>query len=561
MQKTCAECSSGFEIEDRDLEFYEEVSPVFAGKKHSIPPPTHCPKCRQQRRLAWRNEQNLYSRDCDLCGKHIVSVYDKDVSSFPVYCIDCWWSDKWNAEKYGRSYDPSRPFLDQWKELHAVVPKLAIQNDNGIESENSEYCYDISRCRDCYRLIGSWYDQDCHYGLNVNQSKNVVDCNTVSIRSEMVYESLDSQRLYQCAHLQNCESCHDCLFGCDMKGCSDCFCCFGLRHKRFCIFNEQKTEEEYREQMQSFQAGSYSMVQHVRKQFDEWLLRFPRLFAHLQNCEDCEGNNLFNCKKSHGYSVFNSEYSKFIDRSDGPIHCYDIINSGSPQWSCDCVTPDDSYMVLFSIWCWKSKNIILSDNCHSCEQLLGCISMHRGKYCILNTPYSKEEYESLAGTIIEALRNEEDWGEHLPIRLSPFGYNESAASDYYPLTEDVVRSKGWNWKNALPYTKGQQTIEWSQVADDITGIPDSITKEVLSCQKCERNFKITQQELDFYKRMPCPLPRRCFNCRYMERYNRKTPTELWWRKCDKCKKDIHTAYSQERPEIIYCEKCYLAEVY
>jgi hypothetical protein len=560
VQKTCRQCQATFEVTQNDLTFYDAISPTFAGTKYAIPPPSLCPDCRQQRRLAWRNERNLYSRSCSLCGKHMVSVYPQTVP-FPVYCVPCWWSDKWDAATFGRTYDPSRPFLDQWAELHAVTPKLSMQNDDGIESENSEYCYDISRCKDCYRLIGSWYDRDCHYSLNVNHSKNVVDCNSVSHHSEIVYESLDSQKLYHCAWVQNCENCRDCFFCYDLKGCADCFGCVGLRQKTFCIFNEQLTEDSYRVRMREISLGSHAIVDQTKRRFDAWALRFPRLFANLQNCEDCEGNNLFNCKSVLGYSVFNAEYCKFVDRSDRPIHSYDLINNGGGQWCCDCVTPDDSYMTLFSIWCWKSKNILLSDNCHSSGQLLGCISLHRKKHCILNKEYPKEEYERLAGAIIESLRRDGAWGEHLPIRLSPFGYNESGAFDYYPLSKEETRARGWPWTDALPYTTGKETLLWDKIPDDIADVPDTVTKEILACSSCKKNFKITPKEFAFYRAFPSPLPRNCPECRYALRFKKKTPTRLWSRTCGKCGTEIRTTYSPDRPEIVYCEKCYLKEVY
>ena len=64
MFKTCKNCNSNFEITDEDLKFYEKVSPEFNGKKCLIPAPTLCSDCRQQRRLSFRNERNLYKREC-----------------------------------------------------------------------------------------------------------------------------------------------------------------------------------------------------------------------------------------------------------------------------------------------------------------------------------------------------------------------------------------------------------------------------------------------------------------------------------------------------------------
>lgn len=562
MQKTCSNpwCREVFTVTDDDQKYYEKISPVWNGQQQLVPPPDLCPQCRQQRRLAWRNERNLYSRTCDLCQKRMVSVYPEH-TLFPVYCVTCWWSNRWNAESYGMPYDPARGFLEQWKALHDRVPKLAMQNDDGIESENSEYSYDISRCKNCYRLIGSWYDQDCHYSMNVNRSRNIVDCNAVSNGSELVYESMDSQHLYHCGWLYNCENCHDCFFGMDLRGCSNCFCCYGLRQKSFCIFNEQLSEADYRSKMQTFPAGSYRATQETLKKFDAWNLRFPRLFANLQNCEDCEGNNLFNCKSVIGYSIFNSEHCKYVDRSDRPMFSYDIINTGGAQWCCDCVTPDDSYMTLFSIWCWKSKEILYSDNCHSSEHLLGCISMHRARHCILNKRYEKEEYESLAATVITSLRKEGVWGGLLPVSLSPFAYNESAAQEYFPLSKEETEKRGWRFTETLPYTTGKQTLQPETIPDAIADVPDSIAQEVLACQSCKKNYKITTQELAFYRQMPCPIPRRCPDCRHLDRFARKTPTRLWTRVCDKCGATMRTTFDPKRSEKIFCKECYLKEVY
>jgi hypothetical protein len=187
--------------------------------------------------------------------------------------------------------------------------------------------------------------------------------------------------------------------------------------------------------------------------------------------------------------------------------------------------------------------------------------MHRAKYCILNRQYTKDEYEQLAGTIVSSLEREGEWGEHLPIRLSPFGYNESAAPEYYPLTEEITRERRWRWCDALPYTTGKETTEWKDVADDIADVPDTIVDEIFGCVACRKNFKIIPAELSFYKRMPVPLPRQCPDCRHLARFRRKTPTKLWPRSCNKCGAAIRTTYAPERPEKVHCKECYLKEVY
>ena len=80
MQKTCKNtwCKQPFEITDSDLQFYEEISPVYAGKKELIPSPTLCPECRMQRRLAWRNERFLYRKPDANTGEIIFSAFPSE---------------------------------------------------------------------------------------------------------------------------------------------------------------------------------------------------------------------------------------------------------------------------------------------------------------------------------------------------------------------------------------------------------------------------------------------------------------------------------------------------
>src|SRR3990172_10169401 len=121
MIQSCKNCNRVLNIKGEDQAFYDKVSPVFNEQKLSIPPPELCPECRQKMRLRFQNERNLYGRQCDLCKKDIIAVYPRDTVG-PVYCPECWWSDKWNAFDYGLDIEWSKNIASYWRKLLSNVP-------------------------------------------------------------------------------------------------------------------------------------------------------------------------------------------------------------------------------------------------------------------------------------------------------------------------------------------------------------------------------------------------------------------------------------------------------
>lgn len=79
--------------------------------------------------------------------------------------------------------------------------------------------------------------------------------------------------------------------------------------------------------------------------------------------------------------------------------------------------------------------------------------------------------------------------------------------------------------------------------------------------ECSRNYRLIARELDFYRKMSIPIPRKCWSCRFMENIRRRGPYKFWKRNCAKCQKEITTNYAPDRLEIVYCESCYQKEVY
>ncbi|MEK6615122.1 MAG: hypothetical protein AABZ32_03270, partial [Bacteroidota bacterium] len=107
----------------------------------------------------------------DFSGKNIISMFAPE-SKFTVYEQDIWWSDQWDATKYGRDYDFSKPFFQQFAELNAVVPQFNLINFN---NENSPYNNYTGWNKNCYLCFAGNRSQDCFYSYNAQQCTDCVD--------------------------------------------------------------------------------------------------------------------------------------------------------------------------------------------------------------------------------------------------------------------------------------------------------------------------------------------------------------------------------------------------
>ena len=196
----------------------------------------------------------------------------------------------------------------------------------------------------------------------------------------------------------------------------------------------------------------------------------------------------------------------------------------------------------------------------SSEYCFGCVGIKGGKYRILNKQYNEQEYKNVREKIIEKLKVAGEYGLFFPPSMAFFAYNETIGQDNLPLTKKEALAQGFRWEEDIPMTKGQETLKPDQIPDHIKDVTDEILKETLACIVCERNYRLIKPELEAYRRAMIPVPRKCFNCRHLDRLARRGPFILFDRTCAKCEKKIKTNYAPERPEIVYCESCYQQEV-
>jgi len=560
MKKTCTYCRQSFDISAEDLAFLEKVSPEIGGIKQQIPPPTLCPECRRQRRMSWRNEKRLYHRKCDLTGKQILSVYSPD-KPFTVYEHHEWYKADWDPLSYGKDFDFSKPFFEQFDALHHSCPIRSMNSQ--AESVNSDYTNLGTRNKNCYLIFAATGNEDCYYSMYIQRSRNCIDCFFV-FDCEWCYECIDC---YGCSRLrrsQYCENCHDSFFLYDCHGCTDCFGCAGLVKKQYCIFNQQYSKEEY-EKMIGDIRGSRETFAAAGKKFDQLKLTVPhKATAGISN-ENVTGDHVSFSKNA--FSCFDCTYLEdcknctWLHQSKDCQDCYAWGLTGELGYE-NHLCGEKFYNVQFTESCWNNvRNLLYCRYClDGTSDCFGCVSLVRRQYCVLNKQYTKDEYERLVPKIIEHMRGTKEWGEFFPTHLSPYGYNETVAQEYFPMSEEEVKAKNWKWR---PEDASQEKYlgPHAEIPASIDDAGDDVTEKIYHCEITGKPYKIIPQELAFYREMRIPLPTKCFDQRHVERRDKRNPRKLWKRSCAKCEKEIQTSYAPDRPEIVFCEDCYRKEVY
>ena len=569
-QKTCKQCDQSFIIEEEDLEFYNKISPTFNGEKYQIPVPTLCPNCRQQRRLSFRNERNLYNRKCDLTGKQIISIYSPD-KPYKVYDQEAWWSDKWDPLEYGKEFDFSRPFFDQFKELQVVVPRVSLTNTN---SENSEYTNYTANNKNCYLIFSNSYghNENCYYGTCLSKSKNCVDSINI-FDCELTFDCIDCTNCYHLFSSRNCVGCSDSYFLSDCRQCNHCLACKGLRGKQYCILNEQYSKEEYEKKLAESDLYTHAGYDKMLKIFNDFDKKTPHLFTRQINCENCTGDYLQNSKDCLGcFDTNKSEHCKYLQYSVGDDnYCYDSSYLVDSEYCYENMSLVDCNHLLFTnlTW-WGVSNSYYSDLCfNNSHDLFGCVGLKKKEYCILNKQYTKDEYEELVPKIIEHMKKGGEWGEFFPMSLSPFGYNETIAQEYFPLEKDDAEKRSAKWQDQDfsmkydgPFYEPKDIKEYINNEEE----RKNILAGILKCEVSGKPFKIVPGELAFYIENEIPIPTKHSDVRHREQQKLRNPRKLYHRECmceetghdheGHCKNEFETTYASDRPEKVYCETCY-----
>lgn len=422
---------------------------------------------------------------------------------------------------------------------------------------------------------------------------------------EFCYYCINTNQSYKTFFSRNCNSCVDVWFSQDCIGCANCFGCSGLRNKSYHIFNKPYNQETYKTKIAEMKLNTWFGIQKARKNTEDFWRKSPVKFFHGFKISDSSGDYLYN-----GTELVNCF---FVGNAQNMRHCQsviyppnkdgiDITSSEGTELSYETLScGQGAYKTLATVECSNISDSAYSINCRSVNNVFGCVALRSKNYCILNKRYSKEEYLKLMPKIkkhmdempyVDALGREYRYGDFFPLDMSSYGYSKSQAFDYFVFTEKEAKKQGLRWSEPEPRDYAV-TKKAGELPDDINNVGNEILNEVISCAHtengshvggcnidCASAFRITKQELSFYRQMKLPLPRLCFNCRHIDRIQWRNIPALYRRRCmcptiqaggyknsakhfhaDKpCPNEFETSYAPEKPEIVYCESCYNSEI-
>lgn len=558
-QRTCQQCQKVFDIYQQDIEFYQKLR---------VPPPTLCPDCRQQRRLGWRINflPIFYKKSCSAPGhsEKVIAFYSEQ-NPVKVYDDNYYLSDKWDGLQFGRDYDFSKPFFEQFNQLALDVPHQTLQKDP--KSLNCDYVVSGVSSKNCYYVVVPYHSEDVYYSYLPIFSKDCLDISVAGF-SEQCYESINLDSCYNCCFCYESMGCLDSFFLYDCRNCSHCFGGVNLRHKKYYFFNEPLSKEEYKEKIKEINLGRRTILRDYQRKFEELLggaIRRNLLHVKADNvfgndtkwCQDC-----FYC-----FGIFNSENLRYTASVDKCHDLMDFFGAGHSFFSYDSTGIENSNGLKFCCKVWNSLDLEYCSECRNCQYCFGCFGLRNKKYCIFNKQYSKEEYWQMVDKIKTAMLKRGEYGEFFPLKMSPYPYQDTSSQIEFPLTTQEIKERGWHWEDKpedeVDLTKFKRVLKPEDVPDDIKDVSDEILNSVILCQETQKPFRITRFELDFYRKKNLPLPTVHPLQRIKNRYSYGSfwhYYKLWQGTCLKCHKKIYSGYSPEKKLKVYCRECYLQEV-
>ncbi|MFA6386154.1 MAG: hypothetical protein WCW04_00050 [Candidatus Paceibacterota bacterium] len=551
--KKCAQCKLDFEINKNDIDAFK----IF-----QVPPPKMCPDCRRQRRFGFVNYTTLFKRECSVVGhdEKVISSLPED-TKFPVYDFDYYWRGDRDLFINGKDFDERRPFMEQFKELFKISPQPALTRDPA--NINSEYTSYGTQLKNCYYTFGGIYVENAMFSVWPMHTKDSLDL-LISVNNSLMYEGVYPENCYNCNFIYFSSDCLDCSLIYDCRNCNDCFGCVNLRNKKYCIWNIQYSKEEYFEKIKEFNLGNQNNLKEYKYNFEKIILDLPIKATRNEHSKNVTGNYLINSKDClNTMWAMNSENLKNVDFVMYLKDSYDCsVSAIAERLYSTSGVGNNCFNVKFSSFGRDIRDCEYTMNCKNSQYCFGCIGLVNAKYCIFNKQYSEEEYWKLVDNIKMKMLGQDEYGEFFSLSISPFPYNASLSNILYNIPKDeVLKINGWWFDEKTPFQGNIKLIEAKNVESDIKNITDDILNVGILSELTGKPFRVTKEELEFYRKKNIAVPKLTPYERIIERFKYVSNFKVFYDKCFNCGIEILSSYRNSDGYKPYCDDCYKKEIY
>ena len=547
-------CENKFEIEEGDVEFLKLLR---------VPSPNYCPTCRRMRRLTYLNSSRLFVNKCKALdhNESIISILPEECP-FPVYDYGYFTSDEFDPLSFGIEYKNGNSPINTLFSLRKEFPMPSFLNRDP-SSVNSDYSNGGKNLKNGYYVWGCYNTENAWYSVYLNKCTNIMDSRVIT-DSEFVYEGLFSFYLYKSSFCYFSNNCIESFFLFDCRNCQNCFGCVNLRNKRYYVFNQKLSKDEYNEFIKSIYPLSRQELSFNEEKFWKLVKELPMNGSRNLSSDSVSGVNIKNSKNM--FDVIDSNHSENVRHSDSVVYhnnSMDATFSGgnSSLLYMDSNIGSHSSSVKFSVSsksCTDSEFIFNSKNCSNCFM---CFGLQNKSYCILNKQYTKEEYFKMIDLIKLEMLNKGEYSDGVGMEFSAQAYNFSLAQAVYPLDNNtVVKLGGYVAKDPESNAVNIEIIKYQELPEYIEDISNDILNKAIICKISGRPFKITESELAFYRRMRLPLPDTHPSLRIEKRHQLAPDGKKYKSFCSRCNKKIETLFNPEGNFNFYCENCFAKEV-
>jgi len=547
---------------------------------------------RQIKRLAFRNERKFY-KFINKEGKPEITTVAPEMNREVISFKNIFDHD---YTQYGAEY--SGDFLSDIQKLFTQVP---IPSKLIANMENAEYCNQETDDKNCYLNAGGHFNEDSMYNTYALRTKRTVDNYRVR-DSEQIYRSMNIYKSQKIFFSQFIENSFNILFSYDLVGCQNALFCHGLRNSNYSYKNKVLPKEEretiatqYKNKMKS-----YTWLQEILREYEEFILQFPKKAIQNTNTENVTGNAISNSKDIYfSTSGEESESVMYANIYTELKDCAEIESIGRAQRSYNIASAMQlNHSIVCSHIFSETHTAFYAYSLQWGSNLLWCIGLNNKSNFILNKNYDEQSRNQLATKIFQELQSKNKLGDFFDLELSPFPYNDTVAYEYYPVQkiinqwqekilnpngiwtvivadpekfisdaildfggEEKIKIKRRTKELEINISANMNSIQANEIPDNIENITDEILQKAIICSISGRPFRIVKPELDFHRKHKIPLPRTHPDIRHQQKIQNRPGRELFLRTCNKCWIKTMSIYPENTNFKVYCETCYDKEIY